>query len=99
MLTGKQRAYLRGIANTVQCLYQIGKEGITDNVIAQFDDALEAREIIKIKVLPNSLLDTKDVIAELSETLNAEPVSAIGSKVVIYRQSSNKENRNIVIPK
>ena len=99
MLTGKQRAYLRGIANTIQCLYQIGKEGITDNVIAQFDDALEAREIIKIKVLPNSLLDTKDVIAELSETLNAEPVSAICSKVVIYRQSSNKENINIVISK
>ena len=60
MLNGKQRAALRRQAHGIPALYQIGKDGITENVIKQFDDALEARELIKVHVLENSLLDTRD---------------------------------------
>lgn len=95
MLTGKQRAQLRKEANGIPALYQIGKDGITDNVLRQLDDALEAREIIKIHILESSLLDTRETVDELAERLGAEPVQAIGSKAVIYRKSVN--NPRIVL--
>ena len=96
MITSKQRAYLRGLANNVQALYQIGKQGATEQVVEQLDKALEAREIIKVHVLENSLLNTKQICSELSEKLGAEPVQAIGSKLVLYRES--KTNKEIYIP-
>ncbi len=87
MLTGKQRAMLRKEANGVPALYQIGKDGITENILKQFDEALEARELIKIHILESALLETRETADELSRLLKAEPVQAIGSKVVLYRQS------------
>ena len=89
MLTGKQRAMLRKAANGVPALYQIGKDGVTENVVRQFDDALEAREIIKVHVLDSSLLDVRETADELAKSLGAEPVQVIGSKFVLYRRSQN----------
>lgn len=89
MITGKQRAYLRKMANQIQALYQIGKDGITDNVIAQLDDALEARELIKVHILDSALLETRKTADEIAARLGAEAVQSIGSKFVLYRRSEN----------
>ncbi|MCF6460608.1 ribosome assembly RNA-binding protein YhbY [Clostridium sp. Cult3] len=96
MLTGKQRSYLKGLANTMDPIFQVGKSGITDNFIKQVDEALEARELIKIKVLNNSLLESKEVALELAEKTKAEFVQSIGSKLVLYRES--EENKKIQLP-
>ncbi|MDD4780155.1 MAG: ribosome assembly RNA-binding protein YhbY [Tissierellia bacterium] len=90
MLTGKQRSYLKSLANSVEDLMQIGKDGVTDNVLKQIDDALEARELIKIKILNNSLLEAKDSANEIARILKAEYVQSIGNKIVLYRQSKEK---------
>ena len=104
MLTSKQRAFLRGIASTKNTLMQIGKGGITENVVAQINQLLEANEIVKIHCLENTLVDAKDVLNEIAEVIpDCEPVTAIGRRVIIYRQSKeNKQidlNRLCVIPK
>ncbi|NLW22223.1 MAG: ribosome assembly RNA-binding protein YhbY [Tissierellia bacterium] len=96
MLTGKQRSFLKGIANNLDPIFQIGKNGITENFIKQVDDALEAREIIKIKVLNNSFLNPKEVANELAEKTGAEFVQSIGNKFVLYRES--KKNKKIELP-
>ncbi|WP_326908489.1 ribosome assembly RNA-binding protein YhbY [Sedimentibacter sp. MB31-C6] len=90
MLTGKQRSYLKALANKIDPIMQIGKGGITENVIKQIDDALEARELIKIKVLNNSSLEAKDIANEVAEEVKAEFVQSIGNKFVIYRESEDK---------
>jgi len=97
LLTGKQRSYLKGLANTMDPIFQIGKNGITENFIKQVDDALEARELIKIKVLNNSFLEPKEVANDLAEKLDAEFVQSIGNKFVLYRES--KEKKKIQLPK
>lgn len=96
MITSRQRAYLRGLANNVKALYQIGRDGISGNVINQLDDALEARELIKVTVLAD--MDTREVCTILADRLNAEPVQAIGSKAVIYRPAQKTKNRKIRLP-
>ena len=97
MLTGKQRSYLKGLANNIDPIFQVGKNGITDNFIKQIDEALEARELIKVNVLNNSLLEAKDIANELAEKLDAEFVQSIGHKFVLYRESV--ENKKIQLPK
>lgn len=94
-LTSKQRAQLRSLANGVPTIFQIGKGGINENFLKQVEDALEARELIKIKVLENSFLNTKETCGEVARLTNAEPVQAIGSRFVIYKES--KEHKNIVL--
>jgi len=96
MLTGKQRSYLRSIANTVPSILQIGRDGITKNVVKQVDDALEARELVKGNVLKNSSLDAREACEQLAETLNAEIVQVIGNRFVLYRESV--ENKVIELP-
>ncbi|HAS91805.1 MAG TPA: ribosome assembly RNA-binding protein YhbY [Sedimentibacter sp.] len=96
MLTGKQRSYLKALANSVDTIMQIGKGGITDSVLKQIDDALNARELIKVSVLKNSMLDAKSVANEVAESLGAEYVQSIGGKFVLYRESKEKK---INIPK
>jgi len=91
MLTGKQRSYLKALANSVDTIMQIGKGGITDSVLKQIDDALNARELIKVSVLKNSMLDAKSVTNEVAESLGAEYVQSIGSKFVLYRESREKK--------
>jgi RNA-binding protein len=91
MLTGKQRSYLRRIANSIPTIVQVGKDGITDNLIKQVDDALEARELVKGNVLKNSVIDSREACEKLSEELNAEIVQIIGNRFVLYRESVNKK--------
>ncbi len=91
MLTGKQRSYLKALANGLEPVMQIGKGGITENVIKQIDDVLEARELIKIKILNNSMLEAKDTANELAEEVRAEYVQSIGNKFVLYRESKEKQ--------
>lgn len=95
MITGKQRANLRKMAHGMQPIFQIGKGGITDEILKQLANALEARELIKITILETALLDTKETCNSLAKDLNAEPVQAIGSKVVLYKQARQQKNRKI----
>ncbi len=95
-LTSKQRAYLRGIGHVRSAIFQVGKGGITDNFIKQVDEALEARELIKITVLETAFASARSVCDELCEAVGAEPVQCIGNKLVIYRESEN--NKKIELP-
>lgn len=90
MITTKQRAYLRSLANDLQPLFQIGKNGIEENFLKQVKDALEARELIKIKVLENSGLKTREASDYICEKIKCEGVQAIGSKIVVFKQSTKK---------
>ena len=100
MLTSKQRASLRGMANTIDTILYIGKEGITDNTVKEAYDALEARELIKCRVLENSMLTAREACQELSELTRSEQVQVIGTKFVLYRPTHKKDNKDkIVLPK
>ena len=90
MINSKQRKYLKSLANTIDPKIIIGKNGITENLLEQINDTLEANEIVKIKILKNNLFDDKETIDEILEKLYAEFVSHMGSKFVIYRQSKEK---------
>lgn len=96
-LTSKQRAQLRGLANGIDTIVHIGKDGIGDNLIAQTNDALEARELIKGKVLENSLLSSREAAEALAQATRAEVVQVIGTKFVLYRPSHNKEKKDKII--
>lgn len=89
MLTSKQRAYLRGLASNEDTIMQIGKGGISDNLIKTVSDALEARELIKLKVLENSEESPRSAAEALAEATGAEVVTVIGTKLVLYRESEN----------
>ena len=94
-LTSKQRAQLRGIANTIDTIVHIGKDGITDNLVKQANDALDAREIIKCRVLENSMYTAREACDELSRLTRSEQVQVIGTKFVLYRQHYDKSKRKI----
>lgn len=89
-LTSKQRAQLRGMANTIDTILQVGKEGVTEAIIAQANEALEARELIKGRVLENSMLTAREVCDQLTKPTRSEPVQVIGSKFVLYRETHSK---------
>jgi len=89
-LTSKQRAYLRGLANPLDTIGQIGKDGITQAVIDQVAQTLKARELIKMRVLETSMLTAREACEALCEALDAQPVQAIGSRFVMYKQSPQK---------
>ena len=80
MITSKQRAYLRSMANQTEPIVYVGKAGITDNLIEQVSDALVARELIKGSVQENCPLSAKEALRQLCEVVRAEPVQAIGRK-------------------
>ncbi|MBL4934033.1 MULTISPECIES: ribosome assembly RNA-binding protein YhbY [Clostridium] len=90
MITSKQRAYLRSLSNNLEVIFQVGKNGIEDTFIKQVEDALEARELIKIKVLENSGLDAREASDIICERIGCEGVQAIGSKIVLFKQSTKK---------
>lgn len=99
MLTTKQRAQLRKLANPLAVTLHIGKEGVTEAVERQLDQLLEAHELVKGKVLENAMLTPKTVSESLCEASGADVVQCIGTKFVLYRQSSNKDKRKIVLVK
>ena len=86
-MTTKQRAGLRAMANTIDPILHIGKDGINDNLAKQAWDALEARELIKATVLQNAPLTAREACDELCERIHAEPVQVIGNRFVIYRKA------------
>jgi len=90
MLTGKQRRYLRSLGNEMEPILTIGKGGISENVVAQADEALEARELIKGRVLPNCLEAAAEVAAELARQAKAELVQVIGRNFLLYRPAEKK---------
>ena len=96
MITSKQRAYLRSLANPIPTIMQIGKGGLTENLLKTVSDALEARELIKLNVLENSGEDAYDLLQDLAAQLGAEPVAVVGRKIVLYRASEKKPT--IVLP-
>ena len=96
MITSKQRSYLRRLANEIDPIFQIVKGGINENMIKQFNDALEARELIKVTVLKNAMADTSDICHQVAEMTGADVVQVIGNKFVLYKES--KENKVIELP-
>ena len=97
MLTSKQRAYLRSLAAREDTILQIGKDGLTETPAAAMSDALRARELVKGRVLENSLLSAREACEVLSERCRAEQVQVIGSKFVLYKR--NETNPRIELPK
>ena len=90
-LTSKQRAQLRGLANGIDTIIQVGKDGLGENLIRQADDALEARELVKGRVLDNNLeYDARTAAEVLAKATRSEVVQVIGTKFVLYRESHSK---------
>ena len=96
-ITSKQRADLRGLAMNEDTIIQIGKGGVTDNLVMSVVDALKARELVKGKVLESSLLTAREACDELCERCGAEGVQVIGTKFVIYKR--NEKEPKIELPK
>lgn len=90
-LNSRQRAQLRGLANSIDTIIHIGKDGIGENLIKQANDALEARELIKGKVLENSMLTAREGADELAQATRSQVVQVIGTKFVLYRETHSKE--------
>lgn len=97
-LTSKQRAYLRGLASALDTVLYVGKDGMSANVIAAANDALEARELIKGKVQENSMLTAREAAEALVIPARCEVVQVIGSKFVLYRRQPDASRRRIVLP-
>lgn len=89
-LTSKQRAQLRSMANELDTIVHVGKDGVGENLVKQADDALEARELIKGKVLENSPLSPREGAEELARATRSEVVQVIGTKFVLYRETHSK---------
>lgn len=87
-MTSKERAGFRSMANTIQPILQIGKGGVSENSLKQIDDALEARELIKITVLETAGEDVRELAHEIAKEVNAEVIQVIGSKFVLYRKNN-----------
>lgn len=96
MLTSKQRAYLRSLANNIDTILIIGKGGITDNIICQAKDALKSREIIKAKVLETAYVDIKECASNIATATKSDIVHTIGNKFVLYKR--NEKEPKILLP-
>ena len=97
-MTSKQRAYLRSLAMTMDPIFQIGKSSLTPEFVKAINEALEARELIKISVLQNCMEDTRAMAEVLAERTRSQVVQVIGRKIVLYREGKN-EKKKIVLPK
>ena len=96
-MTSKQRAYLRGLANTMDPILHAGKGGVSDTMRKQADEALTARELIKGRVLETAPASTRDIAEDIAASVNAEVVQVIGRTFVLYRR--NDKEPQIVLPK
>lgn len=99
MLTSKQRAYLRGMAQQLDTIFQVGKSGISENMCEQISNALEARELIKLRVLENSEYTAKEAANEIAEKVGADVVQVIGTRFVLYRESVDKKRIDLSLAK
>ena len=96
-MTSKQRAYLKGLAMNMEPIVQIGKATVTPELTKSVDEALEARELIKINVLKNCFADIHDIAAMLAERTRSQVVQVIDKKIVLYRESTTR--KKIELPK
>lgn len=99
MLTSKQRAQLRKLANPLEVTLHIGKDGVTEGVVEQLNVLLENHELVKGKVLESAMATPKTVAEALCEETGADGVQVIGTKFVLYRESSDPDKRKIVLEK
>jgi len=98
-MTSKQRAYLKGLAMTMDPIMQIGKAVITPEITKSVDEALEARELIKISVLKNCFEDTRGIAETLAERTHSQVVQVIGKKIILYRESKTKKKIELPVAK
>ncbi len=96
-MTSKQRAYLKGLAMTMDPIFQMGKSSLTPENTKAIDEALAARELIKISVLQNCMDDPKEIAAVLAERTHSQVVQVIGKKIVLYREGKDNKKK-IVLP-
>ncbi|SEP91261.1 ribosome assembly RNA-binding protein YhbY [Piscibacillus halophilus] len=96
MLTGKQKRFLRKEAHYLNPIFQVGKDGVNENMIHQIEDALEKRELIKVSILQNCFEDKHSVAEQLVEGAGAELVQIIGNIIVLYKES--EENKTLELP-
>ena len=97
MLNSRQRAQLRGLANSMETILQVGKSGVTENTVKQVSDALEARELIKLRTLETCPTSSREAAEEIAEKTGADVVQVIGTRFVLYRES--KDNKQIKLVK
>lgn len=95
-MTSKQRAYLRGLANNIDAIFQVGKGGISDVLLEQLNNAIEARELIKITVLETAPGSSKELAEEIANGTNSVVVQTVGNKITLFRQK--KKNSKIELP-
>lgn len=95
-MTSKQRAYLKGLAMTMDPIFQFGKNNLTPENTAAIAEALEARELIKISVLNNCADDPREIAQMVAERTRSQVVQVIGKKIVLYKES--KDNKKIILP-
>ena len=95
MITSKQRAYLRSLSQNLDTIFQIGKGGITEEICTQISNALEARELIKARVLDNSGYTAKEAANEIAEAIECDVVSCVGTRFVLYKESKKKKRIEI----
>lgn len=98
MITTKQRAYLRGLGNALDPVMQIGKDGVSENVLNGVNLLLEARELVKIKMLKNCDYEIKDLANEIAQKTSAEVVQVIGNIFILYKKSTRKDFKHIQLP-
>ena len=91
MITSKQRAYLRSLASTYDTIMQVGKGGVNENLVKTISDALEARELIKLRVLENSDYTPREAAEKIAAATNSEVITVIGTKFVLYRESTKNK--------
>ena len=90
MITPKQRAELKALANSIEPAFQVGKGGVNDAQVAQIDDYLRVHELVKIKVLDNSLLTAKEAAIDIAQRIDAQVVQCIGSKAILYKRNEKE---------
>lgn len=90
MITSKQRAALRGMANKMETILQVGKSGVMDNTVTQVDDALTARELIKLRVLETCPVSAREAAQELARRTGADIIQVIGMRFVLYRRNEKE---------
>lgn len=96
MLNSRQRAQLRGLANSMETIFQVGKSGVTENTVKQVSDALEARELIKLRTLETCPTSSRETADEIAEKTGADVVQVIGTRFVLYKESENNKQIKLV---
>lgn len=97
--TTKQRAYLKGLAMTIDPIFQIGKSSLTPEVTEAICEAIDKRELVKVSVLKNCLDDPREIAEMLAERTRSDVVQVIGKKIVLFKQAPDKKNRKIELPR